>query len=116
MAIAFASPGFLTASQHDMSAAQRKLDSAADRVNELQAQLDRLLLITESMWFVLKDRLGLDDATLMNMMKQVDSKDGKLDGTATPQPEICPNCNHTISARTGRCFYCGTTSTKAKLF
>lgn len=116
MPIAFGSPGFRTASREDMSAAQRRIEQATDRIGELQAQLDRLLLITESMWFVLKDRLKLDDAVLMEMMKQVDSKDGTLDGKAAATPETCPNCNHTISLRTGRCLYCGTTSTKATLF
>jgi len=48
-----------------MSDAERRLDKAVDKIGDLQAQVDRLLLITESMWFVLKDRLQLDDAALM---------------------------------------------------
>ena len=107
MAIAFASPGFRTASEQEMSDAERRLDKAVDKIGDLQAQVDRLLLITESMWFVLKDRLPLDDAALMDMTKQVDMRDGKLDGRVTTAPETCPVCNHTISVRTGQCFYCG---------
>ena len=107
MAIAFASPGFRTASEQEMSDAERRLDKAVDKIGDLQAQVDRLLLITESMWFVLKDRLQLDDAALMDMMKQVDMRDGKLDGRVATAPETCPVCNHTISVRTGQCFYCG---------
>jgi hypothetical protein len=41
------------------------------------------------------------------MMKQVDMRDGKLDGRVTAAPETCPVCNHAISVRTGQCFYCG---------
>jgi hypothetical protein len=107
MAIAFASPGFRTASEQELSDAQRRLDKAVDKIGDLQAQVDRLLLITESMWFVLKGKLQLDDAALMEMMNQVDMRDGKLDGKVTAAPQNCPVCNHSISVRTGQCFYCG---------
>jgi len=115
MAIAFVSPAFRV-SREDIKDANARITRATDRISELQDQLDRLLLITESMWFVLKDKLQLDDAVLMDMMKRVDMQDGKLDGKATAKAQTCPNCNHTISARTGRCFYCGTQSTKASPF
>jgi len=116
MAIAFVAPGFRSVSRQDISDANARLARATDKISELQDQLDRLLLITESMWFVLKDKLQLDDAVLMDMMKHVDMKDGKLDGKATTKPETCPNCNHTISLRTGRCLYCGTQAKRAGPF
>ena len=112
MAISFVSPEL----RHDVADANAKIARATDRLSELQDQLDRLLLITESMWFVLKEKLQLDDAVLMDMMKRVDLQDGKLDGKAAAKPETCPSCHHTISARTGRCFYCGTQSPRASPF
>jgi len=107
---------FRSISREEIKDANAKLVRANDKIGELQDQVDRLLLITESMWFVLKDKLQLDDAVLMDMMKRVDMQDGKVDGKATAKAQMCPNCNHPMSTRTGRCFYCGTQSTKASPF
>lgn len=116
MAIAFSSSGSSAAAHSDVADVSANLVRTQDRIGDMQDQIDRLLLITESMWFVLKDKLKLDDAALMAMMKEVDMKDGKLDGKATAKPEPCVKCGHLVSVRTGVCLYCGTKSERKSPF
>jgi len=116
MSFAFVSPGYRLAQKSDVSDVSAKLVRTEDRISDLQEQLDRLLLISESMWFLLKDKLKLDDAALIEMMKQVDLRDGKIDGKPTQKPETCAKCGHTVSMRTGKCLYCGTVTEKKTPF
>ena len=70
--------------------------------------MDRLLLITEALWTLLKREHGYADEELANAVKAIDLRDGQLDGRP-PQPPAapCPHCGRTNSARRVRCIYCG---------
>lgn len=80
----------------------------AGEVARLRAQVERLLIITEALWTILKDKTGLDEQELLRQMVQIDLRDGKLDGrvAATP-PEPCPKCGRVVSNGALRCMYCG---------
>ncbi|MEI7957777.1 MAG: hypothetical protein WCI40_01610 [Verrucomicrobiota bacterium] len=80
----------------------------ASQVAELQKQVERLLIITEALWTILKEKNGLDDQELLRQMVQIDLRDGRLDGrvAATP-PEPCPKCQRIVAKGSVRCMYCG---------
>jgi hypothetical protein len=85
--------------------------AARDAQNEadcLRNDVDRLLMITEALWTFLKKEHGYSDEDLANAVKEIDLRDGRLDGRAEqPQASPCPNCGRINSARRSLCIYCG---------
>jgi len=77
-------------------------------VKHLEGEVERLLLITEALWTILRDRFGMEDQELLREIVRIDMRDGRLDGRlpSTP-PQPCPKCNRTLSGRSIRCLYCG---------
>ena len=77
-------------------------------VAELQGEVERLLLITEALWRILKEKHGLEENELVKQITLIDLEDGKLDGrkpTAAPKP--CPKCNRMLARNRPRCLFCG---------
>jgi len=80
----------------------------ASEVVLLKAQVERLLLITEALWTILKEKNGLDDQELLKQIVQIDLRDGRLDGrVASTPPEPCPKCQRIVAKGSVRCMYCG---------
>jgi hypothetical protein len=80
----------------------------AGDVARLQAQVERLLIVTEALWTILREKTGLDEQELLRQMVQIDLRDGKLDGrVASTPPEPCPKCHRIVSKGAIRCLYCG---------
>ena len=86
--------------------AKRDVNELQQEVDVLRSQLDRLYLITESMWFVMKEKLGLDDRRLGELVEEVDRRIQSFDGDR-PAPGACERCQRPLSVRTGTCLYCG---------
>lgn len=81
---------------------------ARRKVAELEGEVERLLMITESLWQIVKERHSLDDQELVRRMVMIDMRDGKLDGkVATSPPRKCPQCARTLFKNRPRCPYCG---------
>ncbi len=78
------------------------------RVRDLESDVERLLLITEALWSLLKEQHGYDEQELVRRIVQIDLRDGKLDGRvpASP-PKACPKCGRTVGRRKTRCLFCG---------
>ena len=92
-------------SAHEARAAAR---SAETDVAALEQQVERLYLITEALWTFLRDKLGYSDEDLESMVKQIDLRDGKLDGkVAPPPPKPCPMCQRALSRTKSFCIFCG---------
>jgi hypothetical protein len=97
-------PVALQSAQEASSEARR----AGDKVERLQFDVDRLLMITEALWMILKEEHGYDDAELQRRVTEIDMRDGKLDGRAPrPAPVRCLQCGKTLLKRRPRCIYCG---------
>ena len=86
----------------------RKPRNKEREVAELQGEVERLLLITEALWRILKEQHGLDDHELVKQITMLDLEDGKLDGRkpATP-PQPCPKCQRMLGKNRPRCLFCG---------
>ena len=83
---------------------------AADRsrVEHLQLDVEKLLMITEVLWTVLKEKHGYSDEDLISRIHEIDMRDGKLDGKVAKQgPLLCPKCNRTLIGKRPICLYCG---------
>ena len=90
------------ASQAESTAHRSK--HAAD---ELAQRLDRLALVTEALWALLKERSDMTDEELLEHIRLVDLSDGVLDGKVRRGAQACPGCGRTLSKRNARCIYCG---------
>jgi len=79
----------------------------ATDIAKLQAQVERLLMITEALWGILKEQYGMDDKELQKRIALIDLRDGKLDGRVAPTlPASCPSCGRTVPKQSSRCVYC----------
>lgn len=95
------------ASNEALSASHRA-SKASDEAIFLKADLEKLMMITEVLWSILKQHHGYTDADLVHKVEQIDMKDGKLDGkVAKSAPMKCPSCNRTIQKKRSRCLWCG---------
>lgn len=85
---------------------------AANRVEDefvrFESDIERLLLVSEALWSILKEQHGYEDEELARRVLQIDMKDGRIDGrVASKPPEDCPHCNRPITADRRYCLYCG---------
>ena len=90
------------------NAASSEARRASDKAERMQFEIDRLLMITEALWMILKEQHGYDDAELQRRVTEIDMRDGKLDGkVAKTAPVKCPSCGKTLQKKRPRCIYCG---------
>ncbi|MCX6895793.1 MAG: hypothetical protein NTZ16_09920 [Verrucomicrobia bacterium] len=81
---------------------------AQNKVEAMSHDIERLLMITEALWEVLKTHHGYADADLMELVHKIDLRDGKLDGrVAKEPPKPCPKCGRTAARLRPLCLYCG---------
>ncbi len=87
------------------AAAARK---AASDVECLTYDVERLLMISEALWTILKEQHGYDDNELIRRIAEIDLRDGRLDGKLSKEaPGQCPHCNRTLVKKRPYCMYCG---------
>ena len=84
--------------------------------SDVRAQLDRMQMICEAMWQILKESAGSDDEKLLKLVEQIDLRDGKLDGRSAPASASCSACGRMVSVRTGVCLFCGETQNPKAIF
>ncbi len=73
----------------------------------LEHQVDKLLLITRALWEMLAETRGIDDKELLSKVKEIDLRDGQLDGKLAQEAKDCRECGHKLSPRNHQCIYCG---------
>jgi hypothetical protein len=82
----------------------------------VQRQLDSLLLVNMAMWSILEEKLGVTEAQLAERVREIDLRNGKLDGRYAPEGVECPKCHRIMSVRHKRCMYCGAGSLTTRVF
>jgi hypothetical protein len=81
----------------------------ATELDLTKAHLERLMMICEALWTIIKKQHDLEDKDLMDYVAQVDMQDGKLDGKVAKQaPPKCQECGRTSSRQSMICIFCGT--------
>lgn len=95
--------------QTDANDAQAAAREARSEVESLRQDIDRLLMITEALWTLLQKEHGYADNVLSELVKEIDLRDGRLDGksVAVAPPAPCPACGKINSSRRSVCIYCG---------
>jgi hypothetical protein len=74
---------------------------------EIEARIDRLVLVIDAMWSLLEDS-GYTDEQLRQRIEELDAADGSADGRHTPQAAECTNCGARVAPGLPACQFCGT--------
>lgn len=93
------------------SQASQAASQAAGQVRQMEAQIERLLMITEALWTFMKQQHGYTDDDLIKAISTIDMRDGRLDGKVREAPDgvdTCTECGRAVGARHACCIYCGT--------
>jgi hypothetical protein len=103
-------PIFTPAGGAELSAADRAAlrggERAAQDVQALQAELNRLTLACAALWSLVKEH-GHADEELLARMQELDLRDGKLDGRLAADVVSCKDCGRKTKAGRRTCLYCG---------
>lgn len=91
------------------------LDAKA-RVTLLEHKLERLTLVTEALWEIVKHETGRKDADLIAIMTDLDLSDGKRDGKHRRPAAKCHQCGKVFQRAHARCMYCNATNREASAF
>ena len=81
--------------------------SSLEALADLDARVDRLLLVIEAMWSMLKQD-GHTDEELAARIAEIDKSDGVVDGRRNPPPVTCRSCGSKVMVGIPRCQTCGT--------
>lgn len=74
----------------------------------LRADVEKLLMITEALWSILKEQHGYTDEDLIKRVQEIDLRDGIADGKVAKQVQpLCPQCRRTMIRNQPKCLYCG---------
>ena len=88
--------------------ASRDARDASESVARLQASVDRLALVCQAMWSLVKDNTPLSEEDLTAKVKEMDRMDGQSDGMLSRQVGIaCTVCKRPNNRRQRQCMYCG---------
>lgn len=77
------------------------------KLKELTHQIQRLMLLNQALWELVRERLNLTDADLERVAQDVDLRDGVADGRMTETALRCPKCGRVSSSKHWKCLYCG---------
>lgn len=87
--------------------AQPQPRTTSPEIRDLQHEVERLRLINQSMWELLREHLKLNDEALEAKIREVDLRDGVEDGRMTGHALKCPRCERISHSKHWKCLYCG---------
>lgn len=85
-------------------------------IDELQRHVNRLTLISQSFWELLRERTALTEEDLERKIVEVDLRDQKLDRKITPSVCQCPRCGRNTNSTRYRCLICGAELDRPHIF
>ena len=81
---------------------------ATRQVEDLEDELETLRLALAAAWELLAGRLGVTEAELVEKMRELDQRDGVVDGRRTPPVgRRCPSCDAVVPPGAPACQFCG---------
>ncbi|MGD0571469.1 MAG: hypothetical protein ABSB11_00440 [Sedimentisphaerales bacterium] len=97
----FARPSIIIADDAERAAAgaESKAESLEIRVRALEAHLTKAMIISETLWEIMKAKLNLTDDFLEDQLSKVDLRESTS--------KECPKCHHMIAPHHPICIYCG---------
>lgn len=88
--------------------ARAAAEQSQQNIDLLRCDIERLLMICEALWSMIREQHGYTDEELYRRVTQIDMRDGRLDGRVAPSPPAkCPHCGHVLAKRRPVCLFCG---------
>jgi hypothetical protein len=92
--------------------ARRDTRDLEQEIRVLEQRVGRLALTSIALAEILRDQLGISGEVIEAKIREIDLRDGKLDGTFRPSVITCKECGRVSSPMSATCIYCGTPLTK----
>jgi hypothetical protein len=99
------------ANQSVAQKAQRDARALEHEIRVLEQRVGRLALASIAMAEILRDHLGISHEVIEAKMREIDLRDGKLDGTYREPKTACNQCGRISGPMSAKCLYCGTSLT-----
>ena len=96
-----------TAATNAARNAESRVLNAQEEIRELRHQVERITLLNQALWELIREKAGLTDADLERMAQEIDMRDGQLDGKMGGRAFTCPTCHRVSNAKHYKCLYCG---------
>jgi hypothetical protein len=96
--------------------AQNRAQSAQELFLQMEKRVNRLSLLCQSMWELLRERAEFTDEQLSAKVLEVDLRDGRADGRITAQISDCPSCGRKTNSKRSTCIICGAELPRAHAF
>lgn len=88
---------------------ERDIRRSGGNFSDLQRQVDKMALVNQALYELLRDRTGITDEDLRRKISEVDKRDGAEDGTVKAAPLRCPKCGGAVTVGALSCQTCGAT-------
>lgn len=99
--------GQIADAQKTANQAANKADASGADIARISRRLERLSLISQAMWEMLRERAEFTDQQLMDRILEVDLRDGKADGKMAARIVDCHHCKAKTNSRRANCIMCG---------
>lgn len=96
----------------DISDQRRQTDLQLSNADQ---RVDRLALICEAMWDLMREHTTLTDEDLANKLAELDMSDGNKDGRRQQISAACV-CGAMVNARSEICQFCGADAPQRSMF
>ncbi len=88
--------------------ARRETRDLEQEIRVLEQQVGRLTLASMAMAEILRDHLGISGDVIQAKIREIDLRDGELDGTFRLPAKTCKECGRVSGPMSATCLYCGT--------
>lgn len=87
----------------------RRITNTGDKLRDLEQRYERMSLVTNALWQLLKAHTGLTDSDLKKYIEKVDLADGVRDGKISRSKGAmdCPHCSRRVLKSATVCAWCG---------
>jgi hypothetical protein len=85
----------------------RRDGELTEDVRSLRTKVDRLQLVCRALCELISEHTDISNETLLERIRDVDLRDGSLDGKLVRSVINCPQCNRPGKADQTKCLYCG---------
>lgn len=90
------------------ASAESTAREAQTNVEIFKHDIDRLLLVTEALWTLMKQQHGYTDDLLVGLIQSIEKQKVAANATAAKDPPVpCPFCSRLNTATRSFCMYCG---------
>jgi hypothetical protein len=100
--------GFNSFTATAAASAESAAREAQTNVEIFKHDIDRLLLVTEALWTLMKQQQGYKDDVLIALIQDIEKqKAAAYANAAKDPPAACPSCGRLNTATRSFCMYCG---------